>query len=127
MPHSRAAPYDSRAIDKKRNDDYAPIGGGGKARDTYASRGGGGGDTFKRPVAHYTKRDDPPARGSSSYDRGSVVASSKDRYNSGSGLAGGSDGRSGGGGSSFVSGSSGRGGGASSGSGSGRDDRLDAR
>lgn len=113
IPTSRAAPYDSRAIDKKRNDDYVST---VKSRDSYADKR----DTFKRPVADYQKRDDLlPSRGSA-YDSRNVIASGKDhRYGGGGGSHGlpQSDVRSTGGSSSFVSG---RGGGGAG----GRDDHV---
>lgn len=119
LTRSRAAPYDSRALDKKRNDDYAPVGGssGSKPRDSYADKR----DTFKRPITEYQKRDDPPPR-SNAYDSRSVVPTNKDRYGS-HGLPQ-SDGRSGGGSSSTFVASSGGGGRGGAG---GRDDRVDVR
>lgn len=108
----RAAPYDARAIDKKRNDDYVST---VKSRDNYADKR----DTFKRPVADYQKRDELlPSRGSA-YDSRNVIASGKDHRYSGGGSHGlpQSDVRSTGGSSSFVGG---RGGGGAG----GRDDHV---
>lgn len=112
FPFSRSIPYEGRAPEKKRIDDYAAPKRDEYKREEYKR------DSFKRPVAEYPKE---PARGGNTYDSRSVPVhrgggeppSTKERY----GIAP-SDNRP-----SNNFGNGGARGGASGGGGGGRDER----